>query len=104
MGKKLLKKASVALLAVMMSLALMPMKEVHAISYQFANIEVGDILKAGDTFNLSENNEQIQEVAYYKHNGGHIASGMNYNSGTYTVPSNVSIASYDQWEVTSITL
>lgn len=104
MGKKLLKKAGIALLAVMMSFALMPMKAVHAISYQFANIEVGDILKAGDTFNLSENNEQIQEVAYYKHNGGHIASGMNYNSGTYTVPSNVSTASYDQWEVTSITL
>lgn len=104
MGKKLLKKAGVALLAVMMSLALMPMKAVHATSYQFANIEVGDILRAGDTFNLSENNEQIQEVAYYKHNGGYIASVQNFNSGTYLVPTDVYPASYDQWEVTSISL
>ncbi len=109
MGKNLLKKASVALLAVMMSLALMPIKGVHAISWLLSNLKEGDLLKPGDIFDPSYENNKIAEFIYtYVSNSGTstIASAQGTNEPYEVVDGSKFGGTYSTihlWEVTSIT-
>ena len=99
MIKKFMKKASMCILAFMLSLSLIPLKTIHAASIKAADLKTDDVINAGDVFG---NLEFLGSFSYSDEDGISLGTDSLNSNLPYIVKSEVGGKTYNRWKVTSV--